>query len=257
MKKSIAIFLFPAIILLFTVPTHGQGIYGGSTAVCIATKDSILIGADSKLLLLDRKGNLNEAGRACKVHRQNNLVYAAVGILFNKFPPFDPIRIISDLPMKDSSLRKKMEAVVTATKDGYKMVLDEAEANSPLYFKDKMLGKTFTTFLFGSFENGKPVIGFLSFKCKKSSNGVTYVKDSIIINYEVPLCLAIGHSRSIDSILVSNPEFVGNGRSVMEGIIELIRYESKRTPLEVNDRINLIGISCNGTKWYQKFQECN
>ena len=229
----------------------------GSTAICLATNQWILIAADSKVVSLSANSEkLNDFGLTCKVHQKGNLIYAVVGFLKSSKPDIDLIRIITNLNIKSKTLIEKLNEIKTAIKDSLVFIINDTRKTNEKFFEAEILNKNVSTLQFASFEGDKPLIGFLHFTCKKTWDDVVYLTDSINVTSQVPTLLPIGHKDAVDSILDADPSFIKRFKNPQDLLTALISYQALKTPESVNNKVSVIGITPLGVAWYQRQESC-
>jgi hypothetical protein len=225
----------------------------GTTAVCFGTINYIVIGADTKSVVLDPVTNKPiYFGRVTKVHQKNNIIYASAGFLKNSFLNIDIIEIINGLTLTGIDLKSNIKQIDQAIYGSLQYSAQVTKEQAPAQFKSKYLDKNLSTFAFGTYENGKPIVGYLNFICKVNSNGKVYLKDSICVHDSMPVIFPIGHGESIDSINHRNPDFYKSYRSPLDLLNDLIRMQARRNPEDVNDTIDIIGINAQGIQMFEK-----
>ncbi len=264
--------LFLTLLLIFfsvELFSQHQYFYKGTTIIFTEWKDTIFLGADSKMALADNKQNGDITFQPyCKIQHVNNIFFAVAGIYgmpdSSYFAP-DIIRLEILRGGSFKEINKRIHNII------YRK-LNEAITNGQIK-NDSLLHanqKSIVSILITGFINNKPLLDISYYPL---INGKVKVKvDTNEIHKVTPTILTLGKQDSINALMDggsinyskinSTPTLnvAGFPNFKILGMPDLVYYllyvESIKSKKDVGLPISIIQLTKNGYKWILNELNC-
>lgn len=225
-----------------TISNSINEIYGGSTAIILRIKNSIIIAADSKMALLDNA--TRDAGRINKIKKIKNFAFVNVGIIKDLNKKFDVDQIVESAANKSSDLQEIHQLVVAEICKKLPLLFADIKRSNPENYSYciKNNHNSASIALVGTM-NGKLTIIASHFiatnkSCEHSLVDAPSDEEGVII---------LGQRGEIDHYLDYYPSpFTQDIEKAMEMLIGL---EAKKNPDSVSLPIDILRLDIAGFRW--------
>ena len=220
-----------------------------TSIVIYVTPHYILMGADSKRMIIDEKANLTVNESVCKIRNVGSYCYALAGFVASRSTFFSADSIVA-LHLKNSG--DYNEAVKNIARDIRKALKKEfayQKKNNPLVFHKMALSKEhILEVAILSIRNGKPYVQIIGFQL--SDEEKIKIKDYTAscpgdCPQEQTQFYLLGDYSGIEKYL----ERKGPVADPVSLVEKLITLQSHATPNSVGTPVNMIRFTSGGVEW--------
>lgn len=245
MKKLLLI----CVLFLLTQPLFATSI------VVLITSNYIIIGADSKRMIIDAEKNYTVIETVCKIRVVNNYCYAAAGLVASEATGFSSDKLIRQQLAKSSSINKAIRSIQRDIAKALQKELQFQQKHQPKQFLKTMeSGHHLLEVVVVKMVNNQPqayVIGF------EIGNKQTLEISSYSKNCGAPCItggpqlLLLGEYSGMEKYL----EVPRDSDDPALFINQLIISQATITPRSVGAPVSMVKLNASGVEWLN--QQCN
>ncbi len=231
---------------------------GATTIVAVKTKNTIVVGADSKTT--DTFGNSRER-LACKIVSAGGVVFAYAGFARDTRTGFNTPAIVSESLAQNSkqTVASKTELLTKTLIERLNIELPQLKQNDFVTYREKIEGKVFLRILIAGFEKKKPVLLVRQFRLgilSDGSVGVIVSNDNCDAKCKGKnVTRFLGETDAIDGLPEETKDFWKQG--LVAGVRKLVEIEIAARDDYVGPPIDIVSMTSKGTDWIQRKPQCD
>lgn len=236
-------FLFYILLLLLAQPIYATSI------VILITPDYILMGADSKRMIIDNQANKTTNQSVCKIRNVGPYCYALAGFVASRSTLFSADSIVRQELAKAKNYEAAVASITKAVRKGLRKELRYQKKFQPQAFQKMIDSKEhLLEIAILSVQNGAPHVQIIGFEWSN--------EQKIVVKDYTAKCP--GDCPNAQSQFYLLGEYSGmqayldketKPADPVDFIEDLITIQSRVTPTSVGAPINMVRYTTSGVEW--------
>ena len=234
----VASYVCRAVIMGLIATAHS----GATTVVAVAGSDRIVLGADALA-----RGSVSGSASVCKIHRENGIFFAIVGLLWKHETAFYGEQLVGSICRESSDIRKLTDRVGVLAREPLQTALTYSRDHDSLVYKRDYVNHTVFEVVLAGFVGDKPIIGIKSFFLD-SVLGLREL-DTITLPDDVGHnAVFTGEHDAINAYTENHPDW-SNTPDLFGLVSHLIGLEIIDKPYTVGPPVAIVEIRAKGYQW--------
>lgn len=219
-----------------------------TSIVVLITRDYIVLGADSKRLILNDQSDVTARQSVCKIRKAGNYCYALAGFVASRSTGFSADSLVQAHLQTTTDYNKAIAAIKRAIKKALRRELQYQKDNQPASFSKKAIKEPVLEIVVLRMENNVPAVQIIGFELTDA--------ETITVTDYTASCPGDCPTQPVQVYFLGEyngmEKYLDQNRALTDPVAlveQLITVQSKTTPSSVGGPVNVIKFSAAGVEW--------